>query len=526
MLIEYPMSRNGLKFPKITFPRQFRSPDRPLGIVDIGSNSVRLVAFGGSARSPVPIYNEKIFCMLGQSVAATGRIEGESLELTLATLKRFRAIGKRLGISDYRVVATAAVREAENRDAFVREAGRALGTAVQVISGRKEAEFAAKGVMMGFDRVDGVVADLGGGSLELVRVVKGRIIDTETLPLGVLRLTAEFGDDKKGMAAHVKSMIAPLKWLEKSSDKPVYMVGGTWRALARIHMARKNYDLKMLHHYQMRSADTLDFTRLVGNLSPESVEHIQEANAVRRPYLPASALVLHRIAKKTGCNKLIVSANGLREGIIYHSLSDSLRDKDPLMVACEDIARRLTKDPLYGAELQAWTSDLFSGQGLSGKKTVRYDRLRKAACLIGDMAWNQHNDYRGWFAANTILRAPLNCINHNGRRFLAHALFSRHNGDVNELPLGMLPVDDKTLALSRALGLAFRLAHCLSGSLSGLIGQTRLSTKGRKLVFEIESRQGRLYGPIVEKRVCALADALGLAPEILVGGTRMPVDGG
>ena len=515
------MSKNGLKFPKIGFGRQFRSPEAPLGIVDIGSNSVRLVAFGGSARSPVPIYNEKIFCKLGESVAATGRIEGASLDLTLATLKRFHAIGKRLGIADYRVVATAAVREAENRDNFVKEASLALGTDIQVISGQMEAKYAAKGVMMGFEKVDGVVADLGGGSLELVRVVKGEIIDAETLPLGVLRLTAEFGDNKDQMAAHIKEQISSLKWLKKSSDKPVYMVGGTWRALARIHMAQKNYDLKMLHHYQMRSADILDFSRLIGNLSPESVEHIHEANAVRRPYLPVSALVLYRITKLTGCNKLIVSANGLREGIIYNSLSTALKDKDPLMVACEDISKRMTKDPKYGAELQQWTAGLFNGQGLSPKKLTKYNRLRNAACLIGDMAWNQHNDYRCWFAANTILRAPLNCINHKGRRFLAHTLYTRHNGSQSELPLGMHPVDDTTLTLSRSLGLAFRLAHCLSGSLHGLINDTRLSRRGRKLVFEMDAGRRRLYGPIVEKRVCALADSLNLEPEIYIGAEKI-----
>ncbi|EJW21844.1 hypothetical protein IMCC14465_02380 [alpha proteobacterium IMCC14465] len=515
------MSKNGLKFPKIGFGRQFRSPEAPLGIVDIGSNSVRLVAFGGSARSPVPIYNEKIFCKLGESVAATGRIEGASLDLTLATLKRFHAIGKRLGIADYRVVATAAVREAENRDNFVKEASLALGTDIQVISGQMEAKYAAKGVMMGFEKVDGVVADLGGGSLELVRVVKGEIIDAETLPLGVLRLTAEFGDNKDQMAAHIKEQISSLKWLKKSSDKPVYMVGGTWRALARIHMAQKNYDLKMLHHYQLRSADILDFSRLIGNLSPESVEHIHEANAVRRPYLPVSALVLYRITKLTGCNKLIVSANGLREGIIYNSLSTALKDKDPLMVACEDISKRMTKDPKYGAELQQWTAGLFNGQGLSPKKLTKYNRLRNAACLIGDMAWNQHNDYRCWFAANTILRAPLNCINHKGRRFLAHTLYTRHNGSQSELPLGMHPVDDTTLTLSRSLGLAFRLAHCLSGSLHGLINDTRLSRRGRKLVFEMDAGRRRLYGPIVEKRVCALADSLNLEPEIYIGAEKI-----
>ena len=515
------MAKNGLKFPKISFGRQFRSPEAPLGIVDIGSNSVRLVAFGGSARSPVPIYNEKIFCKLGESVAATGQIEGASLELTLATLKRFRAIGKRLGISDYRVVATAAVREAENRDEFVKKASLALGTDIQVISGQMEAKYAAKGVMMGFKKVDGIVADLGGGSLELVRVVKGEIIDAETLPLGVLRLTAEFGDNKNKMAAHIKKQISSLQWIKKSSDKPVYMVGGTWRALARIHMAQKKYELKMLHHYKMRSADILDFSRLIGNLSPESVEHIHEANAVRRPYLPVSAMVLYRITKLTGCNNLIVSANGLREGIIYNSLSTALKDKDPLMVACEDISKRMTKDPLYGMELQEWTSGLFNGHGLSPKKLKKYNRLRRAACLIGDMAWNQHNDYRCWFAANTILRAPLNCINHEGRRFLAHTLYSRHNGNLSELPLGMEPVEDTTLALSRALGLAFRLAHCLSGSLNGLINDTRLSRHGKKLVFEMDAGRSRLYGPIVEKRVCALADALNLQPEIYVGADKI-----
>lgn len=508
------MSKKKLNFPKIRFSRHYRPPAAPLGVIDIGSNSVRLVAFGGSARSPVPIYNEKTFCKLGESVAATGRIESEAEALTIATLKRFRAVGKRLGIAHYSAVATAAVRDAENSAEFVRLAEQALGAEIQVLSGQMEAKYAAKGVMMGFEKVDGIVGDLGGGSLELVRVIKGEIVESATLPLGVLRLTPRFGSDTAAMNEYVKQQLAPLTWLQQGSDKPIYMVGGTWRALARVHMARMDYGLKMLHHYKMRPADMLDFTRLISNLSPESVEHINAANAVRRPYLPASASVLNELIKLTGCGRLIISANGLREGILYSSLTDKLRAEDPLMVACRDIGKRLCKDADYADELQLWTSELFSGQNLSSKKSKYFNRLRNAACLINDMAWNQHNDYRGWFAANSILRAPLNCINHNGRRFLAHALYMRHNGAEDELPEGMTPISETHLKLSRALGLSFRLAHALSGSLPGLLAQTELTRKGNKLRLVLPKKHSNLHGPIIDKRLAALAQELGLDHEI------------
>ena len=147
----------------------------PIGVIDIGSNSVRLVVYEGAVRSPTPLFNEKVLCGLGRSVATTGRLGAESIERALTALARFRAIARVLGVKNLRAIATAAVREAGDGREFIARGERAAGVAIQTLSGEREAELAAAGIEMGFRNPLGVAGDLGGGSLsDGVREQSGR----------------------------------------------------------------------------------------------------------------------------------------------------------------------------------------------------------------------------------------------------------------------------------------------------------------------------------------------------------------
>ena len=248
-----------LPLPEINVSQVFLSADKPFAVVDIGSNSVRFVAYGGSARSPLPIFNEKNFCRLGESVVQTGDISGDYWDNAMQTFRRFKGVAKRLGVSQMIAVATAAVRQANNSQEFVAAAEHVLGTKVSVLSGIEEGRYAALGVMMGFHKVDGLVADLGGGSLELARIVKGQIKEITTLPIGVLTLDTQFKSSKKRLLNHVQDSLKSVGWLKKAKGKPLYLVGGTWRALAEVEMNRRNSELRVLHHYKMPTKATAAF---------------------------------------------------------------------------------------------------------------------------------------------------------------------------------------------------------------------------------------------------------------------------
>ena len=491
------------------------SPEAPLGVLDIGSNSVRLVGFSGSARTPLPIYNERAFCRLGESVAASGRIEGEPYRLAIATFQRFRAIAARLGIDKLAVFATAAVRDAENKAHFVAEVEAILGHKVRVLSGKEEANYAADGVMLSIPKADGIVADLGGGSLELARVKNNKTEHWVTLPLGVLALKQNSNNDKALMTKLVRQQLTAIDWLKEGRDLPLYVVGGTWRNLAKVHMNEENYPLAVLHQYEMKRTPLARFARQIATEdSAQSTIDLTGTSSNRREALPAAAIVLERLMQQAKPSRIIVSANAVREGVLYSILKKKYRKLDPLLLACEEMAERMCKSAPYGHELASWTAELFSQSTPQFTSMKELSRLRQAGCLISDLAWASHPSFRAQMVEQTVLTAPFFGITHKQRVFLARALSYRHEMDEQMGAFGALALSRKDERLAHAFGSSLRLAHSLSTSLPGLLPHTRLEVKGGKLILTIDPKFTELDGPIIDKRLSLTAHLLGLKPVI------------
>ena len=224
----------------------------PIAVVDIGSNSVRLVVYEGLTRSPTAMFNEKALCGLGREVQSTGLLAADAVEHALSTLKRYRALCATMGVKKILAVATAACRDARNGRAFVKLAERTIGAEIDVLSGAREAELTALGVISGVHRADGVVGDLGGGSLELVDVRGTRARHGLTRPLGGLALADISAKSLKKAEKFVKKTLAALPVLKACEDRSFYAVGGTWRSLARLHMWQTGYPLHVMHGYAIR----------------------------------------------------------------------------------------------------------------------------------------------------------------------------------------------------------------------------------------------------------------------------------
>ena len=205
---------------------------RPVAVVDIGSNSVRLVVYDGLRRSPTPVFNEKILCGLGKGVAITGKLADSGIARALAALRRFRALAKQIGVKQVFAVATAAAREATNGQTFIESAEEAIGVGINVLSGKEEARYAALGVIAGIPEADGIVGDLGGGSLELIDVQDGKLRDGITLPIGPLRLIDMSGGSIKRAKEIVDEYLEKATLLGNLKGRSFYAVGGTWRNLA------------------------------------------------------------------------------------------------------------------------------------------------------------------------------------------------------------------------------------------------------------------------------------------------------
>ena len=495
----------------------------PIGVVDIGSNSVRLVIYEGAVRSATPIFNEKVLCGLGRQVASTGHLGEEAVERTLTALGRFRAIARILRVKNIRAIATAACREAADGPAFIQRGEKVLGTRIQVLSGQQEAELAAKGIIMGFRSADGVAGDLGGGSLELIDVEGTSLRQAVTLPLGGLRLIDSSGGRIDKALDIADAQIASVGWLDRGRNRTFYAVGGTWRAIAKLHMEHTNYPLRIMHGYSMATKEAAAFCEEIRKAKKLSSMHgMEDVSKPRREVLPYGAMVLERLLKRLEPSEVRFSVFGIREGLVYSLMSESERRKDPLLAFCAEFALQRSRDAEHAIELCNWTDALFEGSG--PKETDEERRLRHAACLLSDTGWRAHPDYRGEQSLILIAHAALAGIDHPGRVFLAFAIYFRHVGIGADAEGGEQLseklkeiVSKKQFRRARIIGAAIRAAHMLSIGRSGIIDETPLSYEGDKLVVTIPKAHAALDGERLRRRFAALAALMERVPEVRVG---------
>jgi exopolyphosphatase/guanosine-5'-triphosphate,3'-diphosphate pyrophosphatase len=490
----------------------------PVAVMDIGSNSVRLVVYEGLARTQTPIFNEKILAGLGREVLTTGLLAADAVEKALASLRRFRALCDAMGVGKVWAIATAACRDAENGPDFIRRAEAAAGVPVTMLTGRREAELAALGIVSGFHKPDGIVGDLGGGSLELTDVHGHRLKSGITLPLGGLALK-DLSDGSLDRAEKiVRRTLGHETMLKSGRGRDFYAVGGTWRALARLHMWQTGYPLHVMHGYTLAAAEALEFSRLVQRGDPETLSRIESVNAARRPLLGYAALVLEHIVRISKPRRVVVSALGVREGLLFSMLGNEEQKRDPLLAAAQELNVLRSRSPLHGEELIDWTDRFMATSGID--ETADEKRLRRAACLLADIGWRAHPDYRGEQSLNIISHAAFVGVDHPGRAFLALTVFFRHAGlaafaDDELSPHVRELATSRILDHARILGAALRVAYLVSGAMHGVLPNTPLVVERSKLKLRLRGAYANLAGERVFGRVKQLARLIAKEPVVV-----------
>ncbi|HZN27919.1 MAG TPA: exopolyphosphatase [Xanthobacteraceae bacterium] len=489
----------------------------PIAVIDIGSNSVRLVVYEGLTRSPTPIFNEKVLCGLGREVQTTGLLAADAVDKALSALRRFRALCDRMEVAQLWSIATAAARDASNGKSFVAEAERICGCKIDVLSGKREAELSALGVVSGFHRPDGIVGDLGGGSLELTEVHGHRIKGGVTLPLGGLALQDVSAKSIKKAERIVKKALDDARLLEGGAGRTFYAIGGTWRALSRLHMWQTGYPLHVMHGYRLPAKEASDFSSLVHRVDPEMLSQIEVVTDARRPLLAYAALVLEYLVRMARPKDVVISALGVREGLLYSMLDPKEREKDPLIAAASELNLLRSRSPAHGEELTAWTDRFLASSGI--EETADERRLRHAACLLADIGWRAHPDYRGEQSLNIIANAAFVAIDHPGRAYIALAVFFRHVGLVDEELSPRLRELASTRVLDRArvLGAALRVAYLVSASMPGVLPKTPMLVERGRLVLRFDNGLKALAGERVFIRLRQLARLVGREPVMEAG---------
>lgn len=491
---------------------------RPLSIIDIGSNSVRLVVYEGVARSPTVLFNEKMMAGLGRGIVSTGRLDPEAVRRAVDEFRRFRALSEQAGADTLRVIATAAAREAENGMDFIHRAEEILGTDIRVLSGREEAHYSALGIISGFHRPDGIAGDLGGGSLELVDVRGEAIGDGITLPLGGLRLQDMAGNSTEAAAKIARAELKRAPFLQAGAGRVFYCVGGTWRNLARLHMNVTGYPLPVMHHYEMGIESSASFLRQVARGDIDKMKGIGRIAKSRRALLPYGAAVLQEIVAAMKPSAILVSALGVREGYLYSLLDEDDRRHDPLLSAAEELALLRSRSVTHARELAAWTGEAFAAFGI--EETEKEARYRQAACLLADIGWRAHPEYRGTQSLNIISHAAFTGVDHPGRAFIALATMFRHEGVFED---GVSP-EMRALAgplyveRARILGALMRVVYLFSASMPRMLPKLRWRRgEGGALSLVVPREHAGLMGERPHGRMAHLAKVLGRPMDIVLG---------
>jgi exopolyphosphatase / guanosine-5'-triphosphate,3'-diphosphate pyrophosphatase len=483
-----------------------------VGVVDVGSNSVRMVVFDGAARSPAYFYNEKVMCGLGAGLAETGRLNPQGRVRALAALRRFALLAEGMGISPLTVVATAAAREASDGAEFREDVLRETGLKMWVIAGDEEARLSAQGVLLGWPDARGIVCDIGGSSMELAQIGGGKVGARMTSPLGPFRLQQIEGG-VRARHAHIRRILTEMKKRLPEDDPRIYLVGGSWRVIARLDMERRAYPLTVLHEYRMMPAQILDTLDWIANSDLALLRAQTGTSLERMELVPLASEVLRGLVEVLKPKEIDVSAYGIREGLLYEQMPDRLRARDPLIEAARVAEATSARMPGFGKKLFYFLEPLF--------KDVGEDRMRliRTACLLHDTAWRAHPDYRAEVCFDNATRANLGGLDHPGRVFLGLALLHRYKnsraGSRLEPLFRLLSEDD--IRDAEVLGKAMRFGAMFSVADPASAGSLRLKARKkseRELELALTPLGVGLFGEVAQARFSALAQAMKAVPSV------------
>ncbi|MGF1623640.1 MAG: hypothetical protein ACFCVH_02045 [Alphaproteobacteria bacterium] len=500
-------------------PARYRAArGRPYAVVDVGSNSVRLVIYDRLGRAPFPLFNEKSMCRLGAGLAQTGRLADAAIERTVAALTRFAAIAKAMRVGRIDVLATEAARRAENGADLIDRIRAETGMETRILAGGEEARYSALGVISGFYRPAGLICDIGGGSVDLATVDDDSVgPETASLPIGALPVSALMREQGRDARKTVDAALAgALDALAASSPGGTfYTVGGGWRALAAVHMARAQAPVRVVHGYTVPGDALRALAKEVSRMDEAAIANLAGAPGARVDTLAASALVLDRMLRLLKPQQVVFSVFGLREGWLYGRLPKAARYQDPLLDIAQAFAYDNSRVPEFTAALADWTAVLFP------EETAAECRLRVAACALSDIAWRDHRSVKALQTYRRLIEFPLAGITHGERVFLGAVLFARHGGRCDDpalAPENALLTPDLARR-AEILGRALRLAYRYAGCVPEILVTARLRIDAQGVGLAIAAGASVPDSEAVQARLKLLAKSLGLPVAEPVAGT-------
>jgi exopolyphosphatase/guanosine-5'-triphosphate,3'-diphosphate pyrophosphatase len=295
-----------------------------IAIIDIGSNSVRMVVYRVAGRAHDVILEKKATCGLARCMSEKKpKLDRKGMALTLKTLRKFGGILRKQKIGKVLAIGTAAMRMVAHTRAgkkFHRKAEGALGHKIKIISGRMEARLTARGVMSALPKASGICGDLGGGSLELASIARGRVNHTATLALGSLTLVHESGHNPLKAEKLMHARLGRVKWFGKTRAKAFFPIGGSWRAVGRIMRSMHHQRPKRIHGFTIRAGLALKYAHAIELMKPSKFRTMPRKIRQRADVIPYAAAVLAELMARIKPQRITFSAHGVREGLLMSKI--------------------------------------------------------------------------------------------------------------------------------------------------------------------------------------------------------------
>jgi exopolyphosphatase/guanosine-5'-triphosphate,3'-diphosphate pyrophosphatase len=402
-------------------------------------------------------------------------------------------------------IATAAVRRAKNGSEFRDPAENILGMPVQILSKADEANHVSRGLTLNLPEATGLVADLGGGSIEIIALRRGEVCHSVSLNYGHLSSVT---------ASEIGSALAEHSWIRDFGAKQLFGVGGSFRTIGSAFISRTGYPLHVLHGLKIKRKDVLAICRDLRSDEP-SLEGVPLSRAAT---IPVAAMIIQELIEFSKVYRLTVSGTSVRDGVIAINELNANQQADFLMAVSEEIAESTGRVANVSPALKKFLKPL-SKICLAGS-----ERLINVAANMSDLCWHEHSDLRGDIAARHVLSLPVNCVTHKERVWLAVALYHRHFGlkpnKARPQDLDVL-LSKKRISDAMIIGLAMRFALDLSAGTGVPLRLIKLFFEGNRLVLSVDPSIKNFIDRRCRQKFDQLAAELGYIGELVFTNTRL-----
>jgi len=482
--------------------------DERIAIIDIGSDTVRFQIFENFKDNQVAIFNKKITCGLGKDLIKNNKLNKDSIKKAMNALYYIKELIDSSKIKNYEIFATEAVRVAKNRDAFIADAENILKKKIHVLTGDEEAKFSAMGCIVGLKKSNGLVADLGGGSLELAEVKKKEIMNTLSLPLGVHRAKSK----NNKIIDKFKSSLQNTEWLNENKFKRVILTGGTWRALVKLYFDKYNYPLKVIHHFKPDFDNFVLMLEEVSNFKKKDLLQYSLITKDKTPFIRYAAKLALEIINKVSAKQVVISYTAIREGYISDKIKLNYKN-DPLefqSLKVAAIANELNSRAVNFKNIKLFTNNFFK------KRSYLNKRIRESAANYITTGDSIARDERGLFVFKQIIKSEILKFSHSDRVMLATIIFVFHNGiNYNEIKDYRKIINKNKLLSSIELGLFLRIVYEI-GQLSNFnYSNISIYVKDSNLIFSIPKNYSELLNSRFNKFILMLSKHKKLSQKII-----------